>query len=202
MGYLIASFWLLFLIAGALGLLTGRWMWAARAQEQYDAEEQGAAPIIPPAPVEEESDVEVEAEEPEPAPEPAPEAEPEPELVDPEPEPEPVVAESEEPLELEEAMEEAPAASPFLSAPSGDPDDLTKIKGVGPKLNDLLHELGVFHFSQIAGWSDAQVEEVDSHLDTFRGRISRDRWIDQARYLAAGDFAGFEHEFGPINGHR
>ena len=90
-------------------------------------------------------------------------------------------------------------SSPFLAAPVGDPDDLTRIKGVGPKLKALLNDLGVYHFSQIAGWNAEQVTEVDSHLANFKGRITRDRWIDQAHYLATGDIAGFEAEFGNID---
>ncbi len=64
------------------------------------------------------------------------------------------------------------------------PDDLKRIKGVGPKLENLLHELGVFHFDQIAAWSDAEVAWVDDHLK-FTGRIMRDDWIGQATALAA-----------------
>ena len=174
MAYLIQSFWFLILLAGAIGFLTGWWIWYREAADRDAALAEGTtAPIIPPAPPEPEPIVEA----------PEPEPEPEPEVVAEQP-PEPV------------------AASPFLASPNGDPDDLTKIKGVGPKLNDLLHSLGVYHFSQIAQWSEAQIAEVDGELGTFRGRIVRDRWVDQARYLAAGDFAGFEHEFGRINGHR
>lgn len=109
----------------------------------------------------------------------------------------------------QEAAEEAPAApelpppppepSPFLAVPEGVPDDLTRIKGVGPKLHELLRGIGVHHFRQIAGWSDAQVAEVDSHLGGFKGRITRDRWVEQARFLEAGDVEGFEREFGNIN---
>ena len=109
------------------------------------------------------------------------------------PEPEPAAAA--EP----EAPVDATGASPFMAAPVGDPDDLTRIKGVGPKLNELLNGLGVYHFSQIAGWNSDQVAEVDSRLVRFKGRITRDRWVDQAHYLATDDIEGFEAEFGNIS---
>ena len=72
-----------------------------------------------------------------------------------------------------------------LSAPrEGRADDLKLIVGVGPKLEALLHELGFWHFDQIAAWTPAEVAWVDSRLGTFRGRIGRDDWIAQARRLA------------------
>lgn len=72
-----------------------------------------------------------------------------------------------------------------LSAPRGGrADDLKLIVGVGPKLEALLHELGFWHFDQIAAWTPAEVAWVDSRLGTFRGRIGRDDWIAQARRLA------------------
>ena len=82
----------------------------------------------------------------------------------------------------------AEAAKPeMLSAPrDGRGDDLQSISGVGPKLEALLHRLGVFHFAQIAAWSDDNLRWVDQHLEGFKGRAGRDRWIEQARVLAAG----------------
>lgn len=74
-----------------------------------------------------------------------------------------------------------------LSAPRGAAaDDLKRIKGVGPKLEVLCHELGFYHFDQIAGWSAAEVAWVDENLKGFKGRVSRDNWVDQAKTLAAG----------------
>jgi len=78
------------------------------------------------------------------------------------------------------------------SAPrDGGADDLKEIKGVGPKLESLLHELGIYHFDQIAGWSAAEVAWMDDNLKGFRGRVSRDDWIGQARILAAGGETDF-----------
>ena len=65
-------------------------------------------------------------------------------------------------------------------------DDLKRIKGVGPKLESLLHALGVYHYDQIAGWSADEVAWMDEHLEGFRGRVTRDDWIAQAGTLAAG----------------
>jgi predicted flap endonuclease-1-like 5' DNA nuclease len=67
----------------------------------------------------------------------------------------------------------------------GASDPLEEIVGVGPMLTDLLHEVGVFYFWQIAEWSPKDVEYVDGLLRHFRGRIERDDWVGQARELAA-----------------
>ena len=89
----------------------------------------------------------------------------------------------------------APAPAP---AAAGQADDLRKIKGVGPKLVTLLQSLGVTTFAQIAGWSEADIDRVDAQLGTFVGRIRRDNWVEQAKFLAAGDTAGFEGKFGKL----
>jgi len=65
-------------------------------------------------------------------------------------------------------------------------DDLKMIKGVGPKLEQLLHTLGFYHFDQIAKWSAEEVAWVDENLEGFKGRVSRDNWVDQAKILADG----------------
>ncbi|MGF1462527.1 MAG: hypothetical protein ACFB2Z_05095 [Maricaulaceae bacterium] len=74
---------------------------------------------------------------------------------------------------------------PLLTAPDGEPDDLTRIKGIGPKLKDVLHNIGVFHFRQIAEWTPANADWVNLHLK-FRGRIERENWIEQAKALQDG----------------
>ncbi|WP_135503450.1 NADH-quinone oxidoreductase subunit E [Roseovarius aestuariivivens] len=79
-----------------------------------------------------------------------------------------------------------------LSAPrDGAADDLKMIKGVGPKLEELLHSLGFFHFDQIAGWTAEEVAWVDENLKGFKGRVSRDNWVDQAQTLAEGGSTEF-----------
>jgi len=85
----------------------------------------------------------------------------------------------------------APAAAPkrprALKAPRrGRPDDLKLIWGIGPALEALCNRLGFFHFDQVAAWTGEEIAWVDDNLEGFRGRVSRDRWVAQARHLAAG----------------
>ncbi|MEE4155041.1 MAG: hypothetical protein V2I27_12850 [Erythrobacter sp.] len=75
-------------------------------------------------------------------------------------------------------------------------DDLTRIKGVGPKLVAVLAELGITRFEQIAHWNAADIERVDAQLGRFRGRIERDQWVEQAKLLMQGDKSEFEAKFG------
>ena len=77
-------------------------------------------------------------------------------------------------------------------------DDLTRIKGLGPKLAETLRELGVTRFDQIAGWSEADIDRIDPQLGRFSGRIRRDGWVEQAGYLARDDIEGFRSRFGAI----
>ncbi|KIN64686.1 ATP synthase subunit E [Sulfitobacter noctilucicola] len=70
-------------------------------------------------------------------------------------------------------------------------DDLKMIKGVGPKLENMLNGMGIFHFDQIATWGEAEVAWADSNLKGFKGRVSRDSWVDQAVKLAAGEQTAF-----------
>ncbi|MEM9476340.1 MAG: NADH-quinone oxidoreductase subunit NuoE [Pseudomonadota bacterium] len=72
------------------------------------------------------------------------------------------------------------------AARDGKADDLTLIKGVGPKLAALCNRLGFFHFDQIAAWTPEEVSWVDENLEGFKGRVSRDNWVDQAKILATG----------------
>jgi len=74
-----------------------------------------------------------------------------------------------------------------LEAPrEGKADDLKMIKGVGPKLEALLHKLGFYHFDQVANWTRDEVSWVDQNLEGFKGRVSRDNWVEQAKLLADG----------------
>jgi predicted flap endonuclease-1-like 5' DNA nuclease len=77
-------------------------------------------------------------------------------------------------------------------------DDLTRIKGVGPKLSRLLGELGVTSYSQIAGWSEADIAAIDASLGSFAGRPTRDSWVEQAALLMGGDTAAYEAKFGKL----
>ena len=75
-------------------------------------------------------------------------------------------------------------ANLLKEARGGQADDLKRISGVGPKLEGLLHENGVFHFDQIAAWGSDEIAYMDDKL-SFKGRIERDGWIDQAKQFAA-----------------
>jgi predicted flap endonuclease-1-like 5' DNA nuclease len=85
-----------------------------------------------------------------------------------------------------------------LPGASGAPDDLGKLKGVGPKLIARLHELGVNRFDQLAGMNAAELAHLDERLGPFKGRLARDRVAEQADYLARGDIDGFEEKFGKL----
>ncbi|MFT6647304.1 NADH-quinone oxidoreductase subunit E [Pseudophaeobacter arcticus] len=117
--------------------------------------------------------------------------------------PKPVAKQLEEAKKPTPAAKTAPAKTPVAAeevaevepetlkeARGGLPDDLKLLKGVGPKLEQTLNDLGFFHFDQIAAWSEAEVAWVDSRLK-FKGRIERDGWIAQAAKLAVGDVTEF-----------
>ncbi|WP_439619426.1 hypothetical protein [Hyphomonas sp.] len=83
------------------------------------------------------------------------------------------------------ARREDDEANLLVEAAFGDADDLERINGVGPMLCELLHEIGVFYFWQVAEWSAQDVDWVDDKLMHFKGRIQRDKWVSQAQQLAA-----------------
>jgi len=107
------------------------------------------------------------------------------------------------PAKRNQALIDAPPAARteavVTSVPvaAGD-DDLTRIKGLGPKLVEQLAAFGVTSYSQIAAWDDAEIDRIDAQLGRFQGRIRRDDWPAQARLLAAGDDAGYESKFGRL----
>lgn len=72
------------------------------------------------------------------------------------------------------------------AARNGQPDNLKQLSGVGPKLEQTLHGMGIFHFDQIAAWGPQEVAWMDANLQGFKGRASRDGWVAQAKALAAG----------------
>lgn len=151
------------------------------------------------------------------APEPEPEAEPEPEHeaepaadaeaeapapppVEHAPEPTPL---ADEPIDAAAPLDAAPAAlaasEPGPAMPvADDEDDLTRMKGVGPRLADRLNAVGITRFAQLAALTPAEAEALDARLGDFQGRIHRDRWIEQAGFLARGDIAGYEAVFGKL----
>ncbi|NOD74820.1 MULTISPECIES: NADH-quinone oxidoreductase subunit NuoE [unclassified Ruegeria] len=90
--------------------------------------------------------------------------------------------------EPEAVKEDAPRT--LTEARGGLPDNLKLLKGVGPKLEETLNELGFYHYDQIAAWTPEHVAWVDARLK-FKGRIERDGWIEQAAKLAVGDETEF-----------
>lgn len=85
-----------------------------------------------------------------------------------------------------EGTEEGSKPATLTAAREGGPDNLKEIKGVGPKLEQLLHSMGFYHFDQIANWSADEVAWVNANLVGFKGRVSRDNWVEQAKILASG----------------
>lgn len=85
-----------------------------------------------------------------------------------------------------------------LPGASGPPDDLTQLKGVGPKFARLLNDLGITRFEQLARLSEGDIDRLDQQLGAFKGRLERDQVPLQADYLARGDQDGFEQRFGKL----
>ncbi len=99
---------------------------------------------------------------------------------------------------LDAAMDRTKDAAPASKAPElllrprgGTGDDLKQIKGVGPALEKLLNQIGVWHFDQIASWKARDIAHVDGLMVGFKGRITRDEWVKQARILARGGATEF-----------
>ncbi|MGO4907109.1 NADH-quinone oxidoreductase subunit E [Pseudorhodobacter sp. W20_MBD10_FR17] len=93
------------------------------------------------------------------------------------------------PAVADEAVSTKPES--LASARDGKADDLKQIKGIGPKLEVLCNSLGFYHFDQIANWTAAEVAWVDENLEGFKGRVTRDNWVEQAKVLAAGGTTEF-----------
>lgn len=91
----------------------------------------------------------------------------------------------------------APAPAPTLAI---DAADLTTLKGLGPKVAGQLNALGIVTISDLADLSPDRAQAIDAQLGPFTGRMARDRWIEQARLLHAGDRAGYEAKFGKLGG--
>ncbi|OZB16049.1 MAG: hypothetical protein B7X53_09890 [Hyphomonas sp. 34-62-18] len=93
-------------------------------------------------------------------------------------------------LEEEDALADAgeaddvvPARPLALERPvEGAPDDLTLIGGIGPRIQEVLNSLGIFHFDQIADWSPENIAWIDEYLH-FNGRVKREGWVEQAAIL-------------------
>ncbi|MDX8530448.1 proton-conducting membrane transporter [Mesorhizobium sp. VK25A] len=79
-------------------------------------------------------------------------------------------------------------------AATGNADNLRRLIGIGPVNERLLKGLGVTTYAQIAAWTDGDVKRVEEVLN-FDGRIAREKWIEQAKLLAAGNEAEFARQF-------
>ncbi|WP_375402716.1 hypothetical protein [uncultured Sphingomonas sp.] len=101
-----------------------------------------------------------------------------------------------------EAIPATPAdpvpAAPSPAVPSPTDGAVTQLKGLGPKVATRLAELGLSSVGQIAALDADEAAAVDAQLGPFSGRLHRDRWVEQARFLAAGDTKGFEAVFGRL----
>ena len=86
----------------------------------------------------------------------------------------------------------------YLSGEGEAADDFARLKGIGPKLSEMLHERGFTRFEQLAQLTPEEVDIIDQQLGAFSGRIRRDRVVDQAVFLARGDVDGFEEHFGKL----
>ncbi len=89
---------------------------------------------------------------------------------------------------VQPARAAAPDGKPELlkKARGGKPDDLKLIWGVGPKLEQMLNAMGIWHFEQVATWTAKELAWVDERLEGFKGRAKRDEWVKQAKKLATG----------------
>jgi predicted flap endonuclease-1-like 5' DNA nuclease len=79
----------------------------------------------------------------------------------------------------------------LIAARDGLPDDLTKIKGIGGKMEMLCNRLGFWHFDQIAAWNAEEIAWVDDNLEGFKGRVTRDNWVAQAKALTGVQVPAF-----------
>ena len=96
----------------------------------------------------------------------------------------------------------APPVEPAAGAipVPADADELTRIKGLGPKMVDMLNAAGIFRFAQVAAWTEGDVAALTRRFERpqLADRIERDRWVEQAGLLASGDTAAFEDKFGKL----
>jgi predicted flap endonuclease-1-like 5' DNA nuclease len=101
-----------------------------------------------------------------------------------------------EPTPKTEKVAKPKAAKPEglvrLKAPrKGRADDLQEIEGIGPALEKLVNGLGFYHYDQIAAWTEADIATVDTEMKTFKGRITRDKWVEQAKIIVAEGLEAF-----------
>ncbi len=187
--WLIWHMWILIGLAFAGGVIAG-WVIRSRSDETPERpmlEKLDATVVTPVEERKSESDAKPEAETPS-----EPEARPETEAAPAEPapipaaEPKPAAKKPAAKNTPKPAATKAPKTAPAEKlAQTSSPDDLTQIKGLGPKAAEKLNGEGVTRLSQIAAWSDGDVERFDALING-RGRIVRDEWVKQAKALSEG----------------
>lgn len=193
-----------FILAVIIGFATAWWAWSSPAET--DADEEYVDEVV-----EEPAELEAEAE-----PKPEPDIVEEAKASEPDPDPDvdavavaPVAAapaavaavkarSAPKPIDVSEFDQSTkiPSDRPAIAAAVGPADDLSRIKGIGPKLHELCNSLGIKRFDQIAAWSARDVAMVDEHLGGFKGRVTRDEWVAQAKLLADGKVTEHEAQFG------
>ncbi len=192
-GFLLTEIWVLLALAALIGLLAGWIIWGRRSEVNIDTSEADAlrADLEACRAKHAGKDAEIADLKAQLAAVPAPA--PIVETVS-----EPVVEDVSEPEGVDydgdgvlEGADEGVKPETLTAPRDGGADDLKKIKGVGPKLEQLCNTLGFWHFDQIAKWTDQEVAWVDANLDGFKGRVSRDNWVEQAALLAAGGETAF-----------
>lgn len=99
-----------------------------------------------------------------------------------------------DPAEAKPAADKS-AAAPLFKAPKGAPDDLKLISGVGPVLEGRLNAIGITQWSQVAKLSAEDIAKVEDSL-SFKGRVARDNWLQQAEALAKGGVEEYRKVFG------
>lgn len=103
-------------------------------------------------------------------------------------------------------LERAPAVPPPAPpraidiGPTTAATDLTRLKGLGPKLASALTAQGVFTVSDLANLSEGDAGRIDDNLGALKGRLTRDRLVEQARLLESGDRDAYEARFGKLDG--
>lgn len=185
----------LFALAAVLIIVWGTKRWRANKQAMAELEADGRLEQVDA----EAPDV---AAEPEPAPTPVPPAERQAEPAA----PAPVVAPQSEAIPHPVPVAPAPpviepqteTVAPPPPASRSDEGDLTRLKGLGPKVAARLAELNVTRIADLAALDEEQAAALDAQLGNFSGRMGRDKWIEQAQLLNAGDIAGYEAQFGKL----